>query len=725
MANDGAAAAQSAGTAGEPAAEKGWRARPFGLPARLYALVLIAVLPAVAFLALNEVEIRGDLTRRAEAEALRSARQVAGEIESLVENARALLVAVAQDPGVRERSDRTCQEFLAALGRESPHLAGFSVVDPEGYAVCVARPGRTGTSIADRPYFRRALAEGRFVVGERLTGRASGQAVLPFALRFEGAGAAPGGVVVSGLRLEWLRGELAAKGFPPDTSLTVFDRGGTVLVRLPDPEREGQPVAANVRWLVEAGQGGTLRAAAAETRDGVARIVAYVPPAESPYGLGVAVGLPEAWALAGVERRTWRGATLVGLGALLALLATLTFSRALVLRPVMSLVGAAERLRAGDLAARANLPARGTELGRLGTAFDGMAAELERRERDLALERERFRLILDNLSEAVVAVFPGGPAPVRNRGWLRLYGFERFEDLPGPGFEDLLPLLDLHDGEDRPLAVDEYPLRRVRRGETFEGLELKVRRRDTGASWWASYNGSFLRDHDGAIALALLSIRDVTVRREADERQQVLLAELSHRVKNLLAVVQAVAAQTAAGATSVPAFLDAFGGRLRALAAAQDLLTATGWRGASLEGLAQAALATYYGSGDGGDRVALDLDLDGGDLRLSPAATQNLALALHELATNAAKHGALSAPAGRVALVARRDGPAGRLVLTWTETGGPPVPGPPATHGFGTTLLAKVIAHQHAGRVELDWRPEGLVCRLDLPLDRIEEEGTG
>jgi two-component sensor histidine kinase len=197
-------------------------------------------------------------------------------------------------------------------------------------------------------------------------------------------------------------------------------------------------------------------------------------------------------------------------------------------------------------------------------------------------------------------------------------------------------------------------------------------------------------------------------REAAEERQLLLLAELSHRVKNMLAVIEAIAKQTAAGASGTTlAFVGAFRGRLRALATAHDLLTAGGWERVSLTALAGATLAPHTGHESG--RLALELP----DAALPPALAQSLALVFHELATNAAKHGALSAPAGRVRLAGEATGR--ELTLVWREEGGPPT-GRPASRGFGTTLLERALAHQHGGRVELDWRREGLVCRMSLPL---------
>jgi two-component sensor histidine kinase len=189
-----------------------------------------------------------------------------------------------------------------------------------------------------------------------------------------------------------------------------------------------------------------------------------------------------------------------------------------------------------------------------------------------------------------------------------------------------------------------------------------------------------------------------------------LTAELSHRVKNILAVVQILAERSASHAASIAEGLEVFRGRLQALAAAHDALIAGNWDWASLASLARTALEPYLGDGE---RIHLDLQ----DLRLEPEVALTLALGLHELATNAAKYGALSSPTGRIDLAARvHAGEHGEeLRIMWQENGGPQV-APPTVVGFGTTWLSQAVEYQHNGRVELDWRRQGLVCRLRLPL---------
>jgi PAS domain S-box-containing protein len=198
---------------------------------------------------------------------------------------------------------------------------------------------------------------------------------------------------------------------------------------------------------------------------------------------------------------------------------------------------------------------------------------------------------------------------------------------------------------------------------------------------------------------------DVTEREEAGALRELLLAEMSHRVKNTLAVVQAIARQTFKQAEAPEG--RAFEGRLAALAAAHDLLTRESWDNAPLARLAADALRADDG------RVAR-VALSGPEVLLPPKQAVALTLALHELFTNALKYGALSNASGRVALEWARTGQA-RLGIAWTESGGPPV-APPKRRGFGSVLIERALAHDCEATVRLEYPPGGLTCRIEIPL---------
>jgi two-component sensor histidine kinase/DNA-binding response OmpR family regulator len=205
---------------------------------------------------------------------------------------------------------------------------------------------------------------------------------------------------------------------------------------------------------------------------------------------------------------------------------------------------------------------------------------------------------------------------------------------------------------------------------------------------------------------------DITDRKQAEARQMLLAREVDHRARNALAVVQAVVRLTRAN--SQQAYVKAVEGRIHALAQAHTLLSESRWQGADMRRLVREELAPY-GSGDGA-RV----QIEGVSVFLPPAKAQNVALALHELATNSAKYGALSCVDGALKVSWQAD--RGILTLRWEESGGPPVKSPKAL-GFGTKILNATIKHQIGGNVEWEWRSSGLHCTLVIPSDADDQIG--
>jgi two-component sensor histidine kinase len=199
---------------------------------------------------------------------------------------------------------------------------------------------------------------------------------------------------------------------------------------------------------------------------------------------------------------------------------------------------------------------------------------------------------------------------------------------------------------------------------------------------------------------------EVAQRKQSEERQQMLVHELNHRVKNMLATVQSIARQSLSSpALGLPA--RDFEERLMALAWAYEILTREHWAGASLREVIQRTMAPHI------DHASSRLALDGPDLWLTPNRALSIALAMHELATNAVKYGALSSDDGCVRVRWRTLDDAGtqRLELEWRETGGPPV-APPRRRGFGSRLIERSLSRDLRGEVTLQFEPTGLVCRV-------------
>lgn len=224
--------------------------------------------------------------------------------------------------------------------------------------------------------------------------------------------------------------------------------------------------------------------------------------------------------------------------------------------------------------------------------------------------------------------------------------------------------------------------------------------------------GSVVPAGDGAPQTITLQILDVTERRREEELRSVLVDELNHRVKNMLASVQAIARQTARRARHPDQFVELFNGRIQALASAHSVLSAKTWTGATLRDLIAEQMRLGALSDD---RV----HLSGPDLSLAPSSALRMALTLHELTTNAGKYGALSTTEGCVALDWRREDE--MLIFRWEESRGPNVTAP-EQNGFGSTLI---LANSGAegGEAIADWRPEGVVWTLRLPLNQAPSSG--
>jgi PAS domain S-box-containing protein len=208
--------------------------------------------------------------------------------------------------------------------------------------------------------------------------------------------------------------------------------------------------------------------------------------------------------------------------------------------------------------------------------------------------------------------------------------------------------------------------------------------------------------------------RDITERKEAERQQKLLMDELNHRVKNTLATVQSLIAQTARGARDVSEFRAAVEGRILALSQAHNQLSRRGWLDAELGQLLRSGLEPYFAKGN--------VVLAGEPLQIPPRVALMVSMAIHELATNAAKYGALSSSAGRidVAWCAQANGAGSRLLLSWLEQNGPPVRRP-SHRGFGTQLLDRGIRMELGGSTLIDFAPEGVRCELDIPLSNDGE----
>lgn len=225
-----------------------------------------------------------------------------------------------------------------------------------------------------------------------------------------------------------------------------------------------------------------------------------------------------------------------------------------------------------------------------------------------------------------------------------------------------------------------------------------------------------LRDEKGNVLGTTSVAVDISERKANEDQLRLLLRELTHRCKNLLAVTHAIARQTAARTSSMEDFLERFSARLVAMGASHDLLIADNWQGASLRMLVEQQLSDHAG------RFGGKIAIEGEDVMLKPEAVQNLGLALHELATNARKYGSLSEPEGEVNISWQFCEEASKLKLVWQERGGPRV-APPQRSGFGRAMIENVVSKALDGDVKLSFPPKGVRCEIVIPLAQVTSRG--
>lgn len=313
----------------------------------------------------------------------------------------------------------------------------------------------------------------------------------------------------------------------------------------------------------------------------------------------------------------------------------------------------------------------------------------------------RLATIVANSDDAIISKTLTGRITSWNAGAARIFGYDA-DEMVGQHISKIIPP-DLMDEEKQIIS-------RLTQGERIEHFET-VRLAKDGRRIDISLTVSPMRDSAGRIIGASKVARDISDRKRAEETRRLLLDELNHRIKNTLATVQAIATQTLRRAATPSDFVDSFNGRIKALARAHGLLTGSSFQGAELVDLVREQLLL---GGEEDQRISWS----GPALMLEAQPALHMALILHELGTNARKHGALSAPQGRIA-VRWQVQPNNTFQLHWRETGGPPV-APPSTQGFGTVLIENSL-RAHGGEVTLTYAEGGLLCEISLPLPAMQQ----
>jgi PAS domain S-box-containing protein len=347
--------------------------------------------------------------------------------------------------------------------------------------------------------------------------------------------------------------------------------------------------------------------------------------------------------------------------------------------------------------------------GRLVGAVNMLFDITERKRHEEAAQH--YAAIVESSDDAILSKDVNGIITGWNGGAQRLFGYAT-EEVLGKPVTTLIPT-DLHDEE--PMILD-----RIRRGERIDHYET-VRQRKDGSLVNISLTVSPIRNVAGKVVGASKIARDITERKSAQERQDLLLREMDHRIKNLFALAVSIVDLSGRSALDVPDLVKSARERLSALARAHALTLSRGasddrgqTKPTTLHALIRAIVAPHEAiQNERGPRFAIA----GSDFEITGPAISSLALLLHEFSTNSAKYGALSTLNGQIEIVSAEHGQT--VVLTWTERGGPALTSAPDGEGFGAVLTRAAVKGQLGGDISQDWRPEGLVIRLSVLRERL------
>jgi len=705
----------------------------------LTVIALAAVLPLIAL-----AVYVGDRDARSEREALRtalmsSARSLAAAVDREIDKHVAVAVTLSHSRPLREGQ---LAEFSVQAKEALSFLPGANLIvaDAAGQQILNVSLA-TGDALPLRPASnlelqRRAFATGQPQLSDIFVGRRSGRPIATVdAPVFRDS--VP--LYVISIRLDpgRFRALLREQHYPADWYAGIVDRNGAFVARLLDPDgkQTGEPASASWRDEMRRRAEGIVGNRAL---DGETLINAYTRTA---HGWTVGVAIRES----ALNAPLWRTRRILALAALgcLGLSVLLIWAVTRKFDAATRSLKAAAKTMAGARPVAAASATRIREYDEVGAAFADASALLQARDDERARAEDalarrvdelaaihrfterRFRAtsvaeICDAALDAVVTALHCSRASILlldGAGVMRFVAWRGLSEPYRRAIEGHSPWRP-HDTDPKPVVVDD-----VAAADLAEPISAAVTQERICALAFipvmadGSLIGKFMTYYDAphAFTEAEMMIAVNLARRlgfaiehkRADEARVIATRELQHRCNNLLAVIQAIAHKTLAGA-SLDEARAAFEARLQALARAHRQLLKANWTGVSLDEIVRQALEPF------GTRSAIA----GGDVTLTPKDAQNFSLALHELATNAVKHGALSSPHGRIeiAWAVRGDGGDGGRVLSfrWKERGGPPVVAP-SRRGFGTTLLKATFSE-----VRFEYAPEGLMCDIDLPLGKPE-----
>lgn len=466
------------------------------MPIALRALfgVLIALIPAALVQAFLERDMRQERRIQVGEDAMRLVRLITAQQIRNIEGAQQILAAMAAHDALRAlRPSNECNAFLARLIQSYPRYHTATLFDAQGNTLCSAQPEIRAFNVANRHYFQEVLRTGGFTVGEYAIGRNTGQRSLHLAAPLRLDNGQVGGVVVVALSLDWLIEDLRSIPLPPNSAAAVIDRDGIILARSMEPERYvGQRLSDELLKYINAPRAGLIEDYSVQ---GVRRIGAYVPTSEPPMGLAIALGMSSDVIIDAEIARERRTAVLVVGSLLLTLVLAAAIFHLGVERPVGRLLAGAQAWSRREWNQRIGKIGGGREFERLAAAFDTMADEVQRAERERANSSVRMRALLEVSPQVVFTADARGRVDGLNEFWHRLTG-QRSQDGLGRGWlravhpDDRLPTMRAWND-----AIEE-----ARHGLNPDfNVELRLRRASDESWRWFVCRGAPIRDADGAL----------------------------------------------------------------------------------------------------------------------------------------------------------------------------------------------------------------------------------
>ncbi|MFL5533865.1 MAG: PAS domain S-box protein [Gemmatimonadales bacterium] len=664
------------------------------------------VLPGLVFAAILLWRYASAERGRYEEEALGTAQRIMAaadrELVGIQAAAQALATSSSLLEGNFEAFQRQAEMTLQSWAQRKPNDYAIVVRDITGQQVANTRLpwGSPLPKGANLPIDQQVIATKRPVIQDLVTGATAGRPIISIRVPVLKDGSVTH-VLSMAVEPRRIAEILLAQNLPASWVATVIDRADRVVARSRQHEAFVSKPAPDEFLRAARGADGIWEG---HNLEGTEVLGAYARSGVS--GWMTFVGVPAEIVQAPLHRSLW---TLLGLGAALILL-SLLLARAFARRiaaPVQGLVNLAHDLARGEPVA---VPSTGlAEIDRGGGALASASQDLREREAALRASEARLWATQNNAAVGIAEVDRDGRFVSVNEARCKLTGHSR---------EELIGLHFGHATDSESLEKDLDLFRRQVAGEldTYT-TDSKFQRRD-GSRGWARVTSTAVRDAAGAFLYAVRVIEDITERRQADKRQKLLIDELNHRVKNTLATVQSLAWQAARPGVPPQVAQERFQERLLALSRTHNLLNETHWEGAALKTILETELGPYA-------TAAGRVRLDGPEVHLEARPAVVLGMAVHELTTNAVKHGALAVASGRVQVDWKIDDRGGEAVLAidWCELGGPALAAQPSP-GFGSRLLRQTITRELAGQLDIRFEREGVCCTIAVPLGSTGQQAA-